>query len=449
MKNHTPKDLAVCVSNVLRLSKTFDFPPPDEVLTGLMETLYFASMQTEEGEYTRVNVTFIDPGKVKKYTKDGLRADHWSFVPFKNPIKFDQKNIVKLSKAADPWSSSIAVYYDAKNELFIYGMIDQAIHSQRFLNHEMDFKPLVPGIFQVQITGIGSLSVMYEFELVATLKQSVLVTKFLDVLKYGPVSAALARDASQLKPKLQSYIKTLDKRANFEEWRTLVENTWRDSISRILIQIRNYHHGGAILITDNAEGLEVKYELAYSRLNSAIYEMLKKSITEQMLNGEMVDNSEETMNQEEFLDYEQNRAERIAATNQLKGSIRFIASQTCVDGLVLMNHKLEVLGFGAVIKDTKLPDFVYQSDTNRINPDKLMPRDPHNFGTRHQSMIAYCWKHEDAIGFVVSQDGDIRAFKNINGKVIMWENIKTQKYIKSSKIKHLGTEEKLLGIDGH
>ena len=57
-------------------------------------------------------------------------------------------NLVKLSKAVDPWSSSLAVYFDQYNELIIWGMIDQAMHFQNFLNYEIEEGHEQPGSFK-------------------------------------------------------------------------------------------------------------------------------------------------------------------------------------------------------------------------------------------------------------------------------------------------------------
>ncbi|MDJ0365921.1 hypothetical protein QMK33_12225 [Hymenobacter sp. H14-R3] len=49
-------------------------------------------------------------------------------------------------------------------------------------------------------------------------------------------------------------------------------------------------------------------------------------------------------------------------------------------------------------------------------------------------MFAYCWNHAGSLGFVVSQDGDIRAITRVGDKLIMWENIKVQQFIKSKRL---------------
>lgn len=115
------------------------------------------------------------------------------------------------------------------------------------------------------------------------------------------------------------------------------------------------------------------------------------------------------------------------------GAINFIASQTCVDGVVLFNRDMVSNGFGAVVRAKSMPRKIFVSATATATPKSLSAADPRHYGTRHRSMIAYCWTNPGAFGFVISQNGEIRAFSKIDDKLIMWEKIKTQQYIKNKK----------------
>jgi len=434
LKKATPADLGRFTSQTVNHSKHVYFPLPEAIIIELMETLYFASMQSEEGELVKVNVTFVDPEAPKEDPSVTEPLDNWQLSRFEKPIALEIKNVVKLSKAADPWSSSLAVYFDKDEKLWIIGLLDQAVHIQRFFNHEDRNKPALPGIFQVQVTGVGIMSVIFDYQLIATLRQNVLVTRFSDVLKYGQVSRALLADTTPLKKHLAKFIRQNFNYTNIREWDREIENTWRNTISRILIQIRNYHHGGAVLITDHTEGLDIKYKMLYPRLANAIRHALEWSMGSSMYNRDFLKYPDEPIDQEAFFESEMTKHQLNAAGNELKGAIRFLASQSCVDGLVLLNHKLEAVGFGVVISEIDLPEFVYHSENNEAKPGKLIERLPDTLGTRHRSMMSYCWKDPQALGFVVSQDGDIRAFKRVDDHLIMWENIKTQKYLKSKNI---------------
>jgi DNA integrity scanning protein DisA with diadenylate cyclase activity len=100
----------------------------------------------------------------------------------------------------------------------------------------------------------------------------------------------------------------------------------------------------------------------------------------------------------------------------------------------VLTPELKVEGFGAVIKSKDLPDYIFTSKYSRVNEEALTQVNPNDFGTRHRSMFSYCWKNVGSLGFVVSQDGDIRAIMRVDNKLIMWENIKVQQFIKSHKL---------------
>ena len=120
--------------------------------------------------------------------------------------------------------------------------------------------------------------------------------------------------------------------------------------------------------------------------------------------------------------------------DELKGVIRFISSLTCVDGLVVLDYNLTVHGFGAIITSESMPKHVYISSTASLNTSKLQQINPNHYGTRHQSMFSYCWNNPSSIGLVISQDGDVRVISRVASKLIIWENIRVQRFSASNKL---------------
>jgi hypothetical protein len=47
-------------------------------------------------------------------------------------------------------------------------------------------------------------------------------------------------------------------------------------------------------------------------------------------------------------------------------------------------------------------------------------------------MMRYCFAHPKSVGFVVSQDGEIRAMTRVGNRLIMWENLKVLSYLDMS-----------------
>lgn len=430
IKNNTPDDLANFVSRILKDSKITGRRPSESILKELFNTLYYASLETEEGQHITLTVTLINPHNISDNTEfDSI--DNWKFYTFEEPIELTLKNLVKLSKAADPWSSSLAVYYNEENILYIYGMIDQAIHYQRFLVYERGSRPSHPGIIQVMINGIGILNVMLEFQPIATLNKNTLVRQYRNIFKIGPVSEFL-KDCTKYDKKTLNPLLG----ANGDGFSGLIFDYFAEAISRILLKIRNYHHGGAIVITKSRKAdLKIKYPLNYNRIQQAILHLVGAIHRGAQINFQVdgFKRKGKVMPITILKDYKTTELDFQESYDELIGAIRFVSSLACVDGTIALSPHLNVIGFGAIITTKDPVQEIYVSRTSAISPTAIKMNASH-FGTRHQSMFSYCKKHPDSVAFVISQDGEIRAIKNVNGKIYMWENIKVFNFRQSLKL---------------
>jgi hypothetical protein len=436
-KHFTPNDLAAFVHAELQRSKIKEEKPSEAILKELFNTLYYTSLQTEEGQYIKVTVTLLDHRAIER--DEPVQHDNWNFFAFEQPIEFSIKNLVKLSKAADPWSSTLSVHYDENHKLFIYGMIDQTYHYQSYLNYEQDDKPPYPGIIQTMINGIGILNVMLDYHPVATLNQNSLVKLYPNVFEYGPVSDFIRKKAIYSKSFIEKKVGHDLNADDAAVYNDIIFEYVIQSISRILLKIKTYHHGGAILITkDFVSDLTTKYKLEYNRIESAILHILTSVTDNDLLLDEIKMYKRKKRDIPSVLhdEFNENALEIEDSYNELIGAVRFVSSLSCVDGLVVLSPHLNVHGFGAVINEKELPPYVYLNRSSKLSVNKLRI-DPKHFGTRHQSMFSYCYKHPESLGFVVSQDGEIRAIKNVGGEVMMWENIKVYQFERSSKMPKL------------
>lgn len=436
--NSKPQDLAFHVLEKLKHVKLWLPVPPLSVLEALFECLFYTSLQTEESDLVKVTVTLINPENPDPNPPKHIVAERWNIVRFDRQLEFNIKTLVKLSKASDPSSTSLAVYYDEQGKLYIWGMIDQAIHYQSFLNYESESGSEQPGLFQVSINDIGTLSVLFDYELLATLKQNVLVSRYLDVFTIGPVSKILKANAANLKVEINQFLANEHPEESFDDWETFVNGLWIQTLSRLLLRIQKYRHGGAILITDDELEIDVKYKISYDRLNMAMCRYAKETINNYMAET-LIEGAISAGKRSILKDWYKEESRSLLAkqeiTDEIKGALYFLASHTCVDGVSLFNRNMVSRGFGVVLRSRRMPKKIYISATATATPKSLLPVDPNHFGTRHRSMIAYCWSHPGSLGLVVSQDGDIRVFYKMEEKLIMWENIKTQQFLKSKKLK--------------
>jgi hypothetical protein len=92
-----------------------------------------------------------------------------------------------------------------------------------------------------------------------------------------------------------------------------------------------------------------------------------------------------------------------------------VGNMSCVDGCVVLNHRLQVCGFGSEIKITdeqlgNSPRAFKNFRTGENLPDREF------FdgigGTRHKSAARLCMAHAAVHVFVISQDGELRVFSS-------------------------------------
>lgn len=117
------------------------------------------------------------------------------------------------------------------------------------------------------------------------------------------------------------------------------------------------------------------------------------------------------------------RSEEEDCDAELRGCVRFVSSLSRVDGLIHCDSELRVTGFGAEIVIGEDPKSVMQSNAADPENKDLVRLEPSHFGMRHRSMMRYCGRYPSAIGFVISQDGDIRAVTAVGSRVYVWENV--------------------------
>ncbi len=418
-----PGHLAKLVAT--RLRSQHGGAPAEAVLTRLLETLYFASLKTDEGRPIFCTVNFVDPDERQGQAAAQRPADCWSHVPFERPLPFDVRTLSKLARAADPAVSSLAVFRDKKNKLFIWGMVDQEPRHSDFIALDAGTTPERPGLFQATITGVGNISVYQNDLLIGSLEQNTLVEEYHDVLWSGPVHDLLANC-------LRSYLvdtgsKTPEQVSPVDLEAELLMR-WLNAICRILMNIQRYRHGGGLLITPQTtlDGLNVKYKIRYDRLLKALRRMVESQLHPSHTRAEG-----EASNGRDVLPYAGRGDvpwawESREHKNEVLGAVRFIASLSCVDGFVLVDRRMVVHGFGVEVRTDNLLSDIFVARDSHADPKLLRQSELTQYGTRHRAMMRYCYDKPGALGFVVSQDGDIRAMTRIADSLVLWENIDVQ-----------------------
>lgn len=433
-----PKDLADVVFSEISGRKTFI--PSVELLVSLFETMYFASIKTEESEPIIFNIVYLDPSNPDPNPPETIAHDRWGTVKFSNPIQLNLPNIIKLAKASDPRSSSIAICHNGNNEIFIWGLIDQGNRYHDYVNYEAEARPERPGLFQASLEGPGNIVAYIKYQKIAELRVNRIVRKAVNVFNKGPI-----RDKLQigLDSCLKSIKRKLDQNISNEEneLETDFSKYWFSIICRLILRIKSYRHGGALLFSSERirSGLNAKYVIQYNRLRLASINRAVNMCNFAYTSDKIDNYVEKNINiPPDIYSKESQAKDNIdGIRSEIDGSLWFISLLSRVDGLILFNNRLDVRGFGVEIKTSDVPDKIYICSNAVPSESYLIEADYNHLGTRHRSMIRYCWKYERAVGFVISQDGDVRAITKHDGKLMVWDNIKLQahSFVKSKLLR--------------
>jgi hypothetical protein len=421
-----PHHLAKLVAE--RLHSARGRTPPESVLTRLLETLYFASLKTDEGRRVHCTVDYVDPRQADVDLAKQIRADQWTYARFDRVLPFDVRNVAKLARAADPEVSSLAVFSDRKHRLFTWGMVDQEPRYGEAIALDAPAHQERPGLFQATIAGSGNIAVYHRGILVGSLMQNALVQEYHNVLWSGPVHAILKdhlhrswakRREGAAGPRLAAphdaaAPAAIARAAHPELLTSGLLLRWINAVCRILVNIQRYRHGGGLLIVPqpSSEGLDIKYRLTYDRLLTALAGLVRYQL------APALDAAADALRAfHRGLDEHR---------NEVLGAIRFIASLTSVDGVILLDRSLTVRGFGVELRTDNTLSRVFLAGDAAASPELLRETDSTHFGTRHRAMMRYCHAREGALGFVVSQDGEIQAMTRIGSRLVVWENIDVQ-----------------------
>lgn len=426
MPRQTPHDLSVYV-----YGRIADAPqrPSIEILDALFHTLYITSMRREEGIPITCSISYVNPKNPDPDPPLTIRDPRWTIALLSKPIEYTSAHLTKLALAADLASSCLVVYPNRKNELHIWGLIDQQGAFQSMLIHEREgggWSP--PGLFHAQVVGPGHLVVMHEFKLLAEFNGDHLVEESVDVFINKDIRRKFRRGFGQRICDIVAKVKKAGYNPDHDIF-SVAYDRWITTVRRILLRAKTFGHGGAYLFTDApiALRLNAKYHLVYDRLPKLLDNIvLHSSIEIDSYNGirEQIESEADSIDTGLYFDNMIANNYHDDARDALNGSIAYVASLSRVDGVVLIDYNLVVRGFGCEILakgDKKCQ--AYRAMHSSPTRGKLRQLDIQRFGTRHRSMVRYCSEDKSSVGFVVSHDGPVRAISCSSSRLYFWDNV--------------------------
>jgi hypothetical protein len=409
--------------------------PPDSVLEGLLNIAFHASFLSEEGRRSAFTITFLPASE--DFSQPGRRYFNKEFrkITFERPRPYSVSEIHRLVPAAEMTRLLIGVQpapEGSDTPLEIWGLLDIGENWWRFAHHETSGGKPLPNAITVTSLGPGELVVSAEGRVLVGLRAGSIYHPEATTLWTGPVGEFLAPARQRLHDNAIARlgVPCWDERGRDEDF---PQRLYVFFLERILVKIHERRHGGMLVVVPSglsrsdarvAGWLSIKYPSDYdcawdtlirSLANRRRFDHLHRSLWNETGNR----------SRPSFREYRMLIDEKAQIDEALADQSQAIACLSSVDGAVVMNDQFAVLGFGAELTTVSpaLTHVILHAEGQTPRP---VPID--SFGMRHRSAFRLCSTLEDAVVFVVSQDGGIKAVKRVDGHVLVWPDITPGKW---------------------
>jgi hypothetical protein len=270
----------------------------------------------------------------------------------------------------------------------------------------------------VHVTNPGQLAVRCAGKLVGALERGELVDAQLDVFDSDWLPALFAHErelirAEHAAQQAHTLAPTLAEHS-------LVGKIGQHMLRRAIQLIRGARHGGMILVADRAadgeaelRGLRLKYRLAQDEPARRY-----RSLVLQILDGIAATTEKASVGWADFA------LDQSPALEKLEQAVfelsRLIANLAAIDGAVVLDKRLGLLGFGAEVSpELASPARVWRALDTEGKEREL--DDIENVGTRHRAAYRFVSDRPHGLALVISHDGGVSFVANHEGEVVFWQ----------------------------
>ena len=339
--------------------------PPKEVLEKVCHVLLNVSTMREELRYPSFRVCFVDPDSelLSVYI-------HSHTVFFEEPIPFHEKELHKLAPALSP-AMSYLMLDTGGDEFRVTGIIASYTTWESILAMETDSGNRMPGVLNLYLRGPGEIDACFGESTLVRYRSGVSMFFRSDTFFSTAVAEELRRGSD------------------------ISDEDRLDLLCGVIWKAVNYQHGGQLYIVPSEEAckpyLVIKYRMS-------IRFAFGKAGRRKGKTGVIFQKA-------------------VATYTEL------IAKFTAVDGAVILNKNLDLIGFGSEVVAANdnliLPRMYFLTLDNKEDTTKHYIDN----GMRHRAGYRLCDNVEGAVAIVISQDGTVKACTRKDGKVMVYDNV--------------------------
>ena len=344
----------------------------------LVETAFVASLKQEEERFRKFSVVLLaEKDKDKEQESSRFKQE---ILVLNRRLPFSPESLAKLSPACDPQTGALLVSppEDDSENYEIWGLMFFGPMTNRFNKIPVmdEFTTLRPDMFTVTAVSPGSLAVSRGDSQIGRF----VLGSFSPATPMPFVSRAMG----------EFMLSSIMNSQGYQRYGNLYWHIYRDALEYLLLEAGARGHGGTIIVIPENKVAECRSGFA-ARYHLQSTLRIEKSI-EQILS--LPKSHEMSI----YLSY--NRA--------VMTRLNFLAQLACVDGALLLSDHLEPIAFGTTLLAQEWRGNIV------VGPDSFggggQEFDLSRLGTRHNSAANFIGAFPYCYGFVLSQDGPIRAF---------------------------------------
>lgn len=401
--------------------------PETAVLGAVLSTCYQASLLREEERPVVFRLVFAPP---EIFPEEGGPPGGLHRLVFREARAFDERELRRLSPAAEFERSLIGACQDADGELRIWGLVNSGPRWLRGVQGGREPSAPMPPVPVVEVEGPGRLQVLKGSDSLAELEAGRLYASYTDVFASRWLPAMFASIRAELAV-LHEEARG-EAAARGEPWAPLDQDLTRrvaqQMVKRLVATVRGARHGGTIVVVppgmagEILAGERVSLKHAFSdgeprrRFRTLIVSIMNR-LAQSHGTGE-ADYYAKDVGWEEYVRSEDRTLAEL--DEAIFEFAHLVAALAAVDGAVVMTQRFELLGFGGEISG-KLPSVRKVRKALDLEATETVEEGVQGVGTRHRSAYRLAAALPDVLVVVISQDGDARFVKHTHGAVTCWD----------------------------
>jgi Probable sensor domain DACNV len=401
--------------------------PAVPVLEELLSTCYQASLLREEERAVTFRLIFAEPHLFpeEEGPPEGLHR-----LEFSEPRPFDEHELRRLSPATDFERSMIGASPDGGGGIRIWGIVHSGLRWLRSVRGGREPSAPLPPVPVVEVEGPGRLQIRKGSVSVAELEGGRLSDSYTDVFAsrwlpelFAPVRAELVELHEEARREAA---------AEGEPWAPLDPDLPRtiaqQMVKRLVSTVRGARHGGTVVVVPPSGARDIlagRHVVLKHTFTDSEPRRRYRTLIVQIMNRLAQDHGKgeeasypRTVGWKEYVASDDRE---LAELDEAVFEFAYlVAGLSAIDGVVVMTQHFELLGFGGEISG-ELPALASVHNALDLEGKRTAEEGTGGVGTRHRSAYRLAGALSDALVVVISQDGDARFVRCMDGAVTYWD----------------------------